>query len=142
MSLCGTAAVLAVKVADPSGRPVPGYRVWVVPAEHAGERAVPRGVGGEGIAQTSDQRSTSDHADGLVFRAPMSGRFYSRPAPDKPAFVKPGDRVRVGTTVCLLEVMKTFNRVKYAGEPAKVARVVPADGDDVEAGDPLLELER
>ena len=45
------AAVLAVEVTDPSGRPVPGYRVWIVPAEHAGEREVPRGVSGEGIRQ-------------------------------------------------------------------------------------------
>jgi acetyl-CoA carboxylase biotin carboxyl carrier protein len=80
-----------------------------------------------------------------VFRAPMSGRFFLRPAPDKPAFVAVGDSIETGRTVGLLEVMKTFNRVHFGGEglpsPAVVARVVPADGDEVMAGDPLLELE-
>jgi acetyl-CoA carboxylase biotin carboxyl carrier protein len=77
---------------------------------------------------------------GLVFRAPTSGRFYSRSTPDKPPFVKPGDELATGATVCLLEVMKTFHRVHYPGERVKVVEVLVKDGDDVNAGDPLLAL--
>lgn len=79
---------------------------------------------------------------GDVFRAPTSGRFYGRPGPDKPPFVEPGTELVAGATVCLLEVMKTFHRVTYTGEPAKVRAVIAGDGDDVNAGDPLLALER
>ncbi len=82
---------------------------------------------------------------GLVFRAPTSGRFYSRSTPEKPAFVTVGDTLSAGSTVCLLEVMKTFNRVTYGGpglpERARVREVLVADGADVTAGDPLLALE-
>lgn len=82
---------------------------------------------------------------GLVFRAPSSGRFYSRPSPDKPAFVEVGDEIEVGHTVCLLEVMKTFNRVQYGGsglpDRARVLRVVPDNESDLDSGDPILELE-
>lgn len=82
---------------------------------------------------------------GLVFAAPSSGRFYLRPAPDKDAFVVAGQEITTGDTVCLLEVMKTFNRIAYGGDAvpgrARVVRVVPADGDDLAAGDPILELE-
>jgi acetyl-CoA carboxylase biotin carboxyl carrier protein len=81
----------------------------------------------------------------LVFAAPLSGRFYARPAPDKPLFVRAGDEIETGKTVGLLEVMKTFNRIAYGGPglPARatIRRVVPADGDDVEAGSPLLVVE-
>ena len=84
--------------------------------------------------------------EGLVFRAPTSGRFYSRPAPGKPAFVEPGAELGPGTAVCLLEVMKTFHRVTYGGPDvparARVRAVLVADGDDVNAGDPLLALEQ
>jgi acetyl-CoA carboxylase biotin carboxyl carrier protein len=76
-----------------------------------------------------------------VFRAPTSGRFYNRAAPGKPAFVNPGDTLAPGATICLLEVMKTFHRVTYAGEPARVRTVLVADGDDVNAGDPLIAFE-
>jgi acetyl-CoA carboxylase biotin carboxyl carrier protein len=78
---------------------------------------------------------------GLVFRAPTSGRFYSRPSPDKPVFVAPGIELSPGATVCLLEVMKTFHRVTYDGAPAKVREVLVADGADVNQGDPLLALD-
>ena len=82
---------------------------------------------------------------GLVFRAPTSGRFYSRSAPGKPAFVNVGDELGPNATVCLLEVMKTFNRVTYGGpglpERAKVREILVADGADVTAGNPLLALE-
>ncbi|HEX3759564.1 MAG TPA: biotin/lipoyl-containing protein [Kofleriaceae bacterium] len=88
---------------------------------------------------------TADAALGLVFHAPTSGRFYGRPGPDKPAFVAEGTVLTAGTTVCLLEVMKTFHRVTYGGpglpDTARVRRVLVADGADVNAGDPLLALE-
>jgi acetyl-CoA carboxylase biotin carboxyl carrier protein len=84
-------------------------------------------------------------ATGLVFRAPTSGRFYSRPGPDKPPFVAPGTELQPHATICLLEVMKTFHRVTYGGaglpERARVRELLVADGDDVNAGDPLLALD-
>jgi acetyl-CoA carboxylase biotin carboxyl carrier protein len=89
--------------------------------------------------------ATAPTADGLVFRAPTSGRFYGRSAPDKPPFVAPGAQLAHGATICLLEVMKTFHRVTYGGpglpDTARVRSVLVADGDDVNAGDPLLALE-
>jgi acetyl-CoA carboxylase biotin carboxyl carrier protein len=93
------------------------------------------------VAETHATQATT----GLVFRAPTSGRFYSRSSPDKPAFVNVGDELGPNATVCLLEVMKTFHRVTYGGpglpERAKVREILVADGADVTAGDPLLALE-
>lgn len=89
--------------------------------------------------------ATADAALGLVFHAPTSGRFYGRSAPDRPPFVTEGTQLTAGTTVCLLEVMKTFHRVTYGGpglpDTARVRRVLVAEGADVNAGDPLLALE-
>ncbi len=98
-------------------------------------------VAGASAVITADTIATT----GLVFRAPTSGRFYSRSAPGKPAFVSVGDELGPNATVCLLEVMKTFHRVTYGGpglpERAKVREIFVADGADVTAGDPLLALE-
>jgi len=84
-------------------------------------------------------------ARGLVFRAPTSGRFYVRPAADKPPYITVGTELARGATVCLLEVMKTFNRVTYGGaglpERARVKELLVADGADVNAGDALIVLE-
>ena len=101
------------------------------------------------VSQRSDAVAASSPAaataGGLVFRAPTSGRFYGRSTPDKPPFVEPGTQLAHGATICLLEVMKTFHRVTYGGtglpDTARVSRVLVRDGDDVNAGDPLLALE-
>lgn len=45
-------------------------------------------------------------------RAPMSGIFYRRPAPDQPPFVEVGDRVKKRQVLALLETMKVFQKVK------------------------------
>jgi acetyl-CoA carboxylase biotin carboxyl carrier protein len=99
-----------------------------------------------GVALADEAGAATQSSEGaLVFRSPSSGRFYARPSPGAPLFVQAGDEVAEGQTVCVLEVMKTFNRVQYggAGLPARarVTRVVPANEDDLAAGDVILELE-
>jgi acetyl-CoA carboxylase biotin carboxyl carrier protein len=102
---------------------------------------------GVSIGAIDQATATADAsaAQGLVFRAPTSGRFYGRPAPDKPPFVHAGIELSAGITVCLLEVMKTFHRVTYGGPDvpprARVRDVLVADGSDVNQGDALIALD-
>jgi len=97
------------------------------------------------VAASAAQAGDARGAQGIVFRAPTSGRFYGRPTPDKPPFVQAGIELATGATVCLLEVMKTFHRVTYGGNDvpprARVRDVLVADGADVNQGDALLALE-
>ena len=116
-----------VKLVDPSPRRAVGYGDVLVVVDADGVDAAPVEL--------------APVADGLVFLAPTSGRYYGRPAPDKPAFVTANDELNAGTTICLLEVMKTFHRVTYGGAPARVRAVLVADGADVNAGDALLALD-
>jgi acetyl-CoA carboxylase biotin carboxyl carrier protein len=123
----------------------------VVAAEPDARRAVGYGdvlfrVVAGALGAVADTESEAAHAvAGLVFRAPTSGRYYSRSSPDKPPFVQVGTELAPGATVCLLEVMKTFNRVTYGGpalpERAIVRQILIADGADVTAGDALLALD-
>lgn len=96
-----------------------------------------------GVAQLA--AATGPAITGRLFRAPTSGRYYGRAAPDKPPFITEGAQLVQGTTICLLEVMKTFNRVTYGGadlpDTARVSRILVAEGADVNAGDPLLALD-
>ena len=45
-------------------------------------------------------------------KAPMSGGFYRKPAPDLPSFVQVGDTVKKKQVLALLETMKVFQKVK------------------------------
>jgi acetyl-CoA carboxylase biotin carboxyl carrier protein len=129
---------IAVQLPSTASHPV-GYGDVLVAVDPS------RALASSGPGARSEPTATAPATvAGLVFRAPTSGRFYGRSAPDKPPFVTEGTQLAPGATICLLEVMKTFHRVTYGGpelpETARVTRVLVADGADVNAGDPLLAL--
>ena len=80
-----------------------------------------------------------------VLVAPTDGVFYTRPTPEAAAFVRPGDVVKKGQPVGLIEVMKTFNQVLFEGlglpASAVVEAILVADGEEVTAGDAILRYE-
>ncbi len=53
-----------------------------------------------------------EHAKRIEVRAPMSGVFYRKPAPDQPPYVEEGDLVKKKQVLALLETMKVFQKVK------------------------------
>lgn len=73
-------------------------------------------------------------------RAGFPGTFYRAPAPNEKPFVAEGDRVEDGTQVAIVEAMKTMNPVE-ADRAGTVVGIVPADGQAVETGDVLFEIE-
>ncbi len=44
--------------------------------------------------------------------SPMAGTLYRSPAPGEPAFVKEGDKVTKGQTICIIEAMKLMNEIE------------------------------
>jgi len=72
--------------------------------------------------------------------APMVGTFYRASSPGAPPFVEEGDAVGAGQTLCILEAMKLMNEVK-AEEEGVVTRIHPENGQPVEYGQLLFELE-
>ncbi|WP_031423333.1 acetyl-CoA carboxylase biotin carboxyl carrier protein [Exiguobacterium sp. NG55] len=85
------------------------------------------------------EEPTLEKASYRTITSPMVGTFYSRPAPDKEAFVNVGDRVESGQIVCILEAMKLFNDVE-AEISGEIVKVLVADGDLVEFGQPLFSV--
>jgi acetyl-CoA carboxylase biotin carboxyl carrier protein len=71
--------------------------------------------------------------------SPMVGTFYSRPAPDKPAFVSVGDIVKKGQPVCIIEAMKLMNEIESEVEGEIIECLVEND-EMVEFGQPLFIL--
>lgn len=72
--------------------------------------------------------------------APLPGTFYRKPAPDQPPFKAEGDRVEVGETVGLIEVMKTFTPVT-AEEAGRIVGFHVENEDAVMAGQPLYDID-
>ena len=52
-------------------------------------------------------------SDNLIsVMSPLSGVLYRKPSPDQSPFVEEGSQVKKGATLCLLETMKVFTKVK------------------------------
>lgn len=62
---------------------------------------------------TSENSITnSDNSNLHEINSPIVGTFYKSPSPDAEAFVKVGDRVEPGTTLCIIEAMKVMNEIE------------------------------
>ena len=72
-----------------------------------------------------------------VIAAPLVGTFYAAPAPEQPAFVQPGDRVKKGETVCLIEAMKTMIEVPAPCD-CVIDEVLKANGELAAFGEALM----
>lgn len=79
--------------------------------------------------------------DVLFIVSPIVGTFYSAPAPDVPAFVKVGDTVKNGQTVCILEAMKLMNEIQ-AEFDCEIEAVLVSNEQKVEYGQPLFRVRK
>lgn len=72
--------------------------------------------------------------------SPMVGTFYSAPSPDADAFVKVGDQVSAGDTLCIVEAMKIMNPIE-ADVSGVVKQIMVNNADPVEFGQTLFIIE-
>jgi acetyl-CoA carboxylase biotin carboxyl carrier protein len=88
-------------------------------------------------AATGGARSSNELPDGHIVRSPMVGTFYASPSPDKPAFVKIGQAVKQGDTLCIVEAMKMFNPIE-AEVSGTILAIQCESGQPVEFDQPLF----
>jgi acetyl-CoA carboxylase biotin carboxyl carrier protein len=67
----------------------------------------------------------------------MIGTFYRSSSPDKPPYVKVGDTIAKGDTVCVVEAMKLFNEIE-AEVAGKIVKVLVEDAQPIEYDQPLF----
>ena len=93
-----------------------------------------------GASAPSMPAPTASPADDLhVIKSPIVGTFYAAPNPEAGPFVKVGDTVQAGQTVCIIEAMKLMNEIE-ADISGEVARILVENGQPVEYGEPLFAL--
>ena len=82
-------------------------------------------------ANSDDDQAIEDESNYLAVKSPMVGTFYRSPSPDKPVYVKIGDTIASGDTVCVIEAMKLFNEVE-SEVSGKIVKVLVEDAQPVE----------
>lgn len=91
-------------------------------------------------AAAPKEESPGEAEDNLHFvTSPIVGTFYRAPNPDAPPFVQPGDRVRKGQVLCIVEAMKLMNEIE-SDVDGEVVRIYPENAQPVEFGERLFAI--
>lgn len=90
-------------------------------------------------AQARPQPAAAPCGDSV--KSPITGVFYRSPSPSSPPFVKEGDTVEEGKTLCIVEAMKVMNEVK-AESAARILKIAVENGKPVSAGQDIFIVEK
>lgn len=88
-------------------------------------------------APTTPAEKTDDGLHEVL--SPMVGTFYRAPSPEADPFVRKGDRIESGQTLCIIEAMKILNEIP-ADVPGEVVEILVGDGQPVEYNQVLLKI--
>lgn len=102
---------------------------------------VPMGPQAPVPAAPSPGEEGEEDDESLFITSPIVGTFYSAPSPDAQPFVKIGDRVKNGQTVCILEAMKLMNEIQSDFD-CEIEAVLVSNEQKVEYGQPLFRVKR
>ena len=69
--------------------------------------------------------------------SPMPGTFYSSPSPEATPFIKEGDVVSKGDSLCIIEAMKIMNEIE-AEKSGTIKKLLVDDGSAVDYNQPLF----
>lgn len=94
----------------------------------------------EAVPTGTNEGAIAEDKKYLEIKSPMVGTFYRSPGPEKSPFVKVGDKVDSGTTVCIIEAMKLFNEIESEVK-GTIVKVVVEDATPVEYDQVLFLVE-
>lgn len=124
----------------------PAYNMPAVGMMSQASAPAQSGVSSENVVEQPKEEEKSEETDnvpqvvgGTIIKAPIVGTFYASSAPDKPAYVKVGDTIAEGDTLCIIEAMKFMNEVP-SEVSGTIAEILVKDGDFVEFGQELFRV--
>ena len=89
---------------------------------------------GEGAVSSSKIAEDEKY---ITIKSPMIGTIYMAPNPESPNFIKVGDVIKPGDTVCVVEAMKLFNEIE-AEISGTVVKILAENANPVEYDQPLF----
>ncbi|STA99741.1 acetyl-CoA carboxylase biotin carboxyl carrier protein [Clostridium baratii] len=89
--------------------------------------------------KVDNKEEKEDLEDVTIISSPMVGTFYGAPSPDSDSFVSIGEKVNVGSVLCIIEAMKLMNEIESEVNGI-VVDILVKDGEMVEYGTPLFKI--
>ena len=91
-----------------------------------------------GPSASSEQKKSDSNL--VSIHSPMVGTFYQAPLPGAEPFVKAGDLIKKGQTLCIIEAMKLMNEIE-AETDGRIDSILVDDAQPVEYEQPLFLIE-
>lgn len=110
------------------------------PAAPIAAAAIPAAPVATPAETTAAPSPVAEEISGTQVTSPMVGSFYSSSSPDADPFIKVGDQVAVGDTLCIIEAMKIMNPIE-AEVAGTITRILVQNADPVEFGQTLFVIE-
>lgn len=101
---------------------------------------MPMAAAGFPDAKAAVEKPREPVASGVPVKSPLSGVFYRAPKPGAPPFVKEGDLVEQGQTLCIVEAMKLMNEIS-AEIRGKVSSICKENGEIANQDEIIMYLE-
>lgn len=142
IQLVGSSGVANVEVEHAGSRVRIEGRTQVVAAPAAPTAAVaaPLPIAdapASAAAQTENEAEAPGDENLHPVTSPIVGTFYRAPNPDADPYVKVGDFVEQGQTLCIIEAMKLMNEIE-SDISGTVVRVLTENAQPVEFGESLF----
>ena len=130
----------SVRISRANSAPVYAPPVQPLPAVAAPAVAPPAAALPAAAPAAAAATPAAEEVDGTVINSPMVGTYYAAPSPGAPSFVKVGQSIKPGDTICIVEAMKILNQIE-AEVGGVVKKLLVEDGQPVEFGEPLMIVE-
>ena len=91
-------------------------------------------------ATEATTESAAPNVNGHPITSPMVGTYYGAASPTSEAFIKIGQHVNQGDTICIVEAMKIMNPIE-ADQSGTVTEILCNDGDAIEFGQTLVVIQ-
>lgn len=92
-------------------------------------------------AQPAQEKAEASAPNGETVKSPIVGTYYAAPSPDDPPFIKEGDKVSKGQTLCIIEAMKIMNEIdaEFSGT---IEKILVSNAQPVEFDQPLFIIKK
>jgi len=130
-----------IKVKKTSDSPASQLQ-YQVPAQQQPAQQQSNPAGAQPSAgETKEAPAGDSEPDGEVVKSPIVGTFYEAASPDSDPFIKVGDKVNKGDTLCIIEAMKIMNEIdaEFSGT---VQKIIVENGQPVEFDQPLFIIKK
>ncbi len=88
-------------------------------------------------ASAVESKETGLTGNQVEIKTPIVGTFYEAPSPGAEPFIKEGDTVKKGQTLCIVEAMKIMNEIE-AEFDCKIVRKIGQNAKPVEYGEVIF----